>query len=219
VQLGKTWGYDQQAIWVAEGCSAEFALGTHPQAQTEKKPIGNYVPRAGYTLVDAEKGNVRLKLLTYVRYLNQRALDKTSTDSFGTTSTLDLRQDFQLNKVSVQFLGWALSPKFRWLAYVWTSNPTQGLGAQVVVGGWVSYNFNKHFTLAGGINALPGVRSTEGSFPLWLTVDNRLIGDEFFRPSFTQGLWAKGDIVDSPRILRDGGQQPERARRGRGPTR
>jgi len=124
VQLGKTWGYDQQAIWVAEGCSAEFALGTHPQAQTEKKPIGNYVPRAGYTLVDAEKGNVRLKLLTYVRYLNQRALDKTSTDSFGTTSTLDLRQDFQLNKVSVQFLGWALSPKFRWLAYVWTSNPT-----------------------------------------------------------------------------------------------
>ena len=46
-ELGRTWGYDQEAIWVAEGCSAEFALGTQAQAQPEKKPIGNYVPRAG----------------------------------------------------------------------------------------------------------------------------------------------------------------------------
>ena len=55
--------------------------------------------------MDAERGSVRLKLLTYVPYLNQRTLDKTFTDSFGTTSDVDLRQDFQLNKVSVNFLG------------------------------------------------------------------------------------------------------------------
>jgi len=40
------------------------------------------------------------------------------------------------------------------------------------------------------------VRATEGNFPFWLTADNRLIADEFFRPSYTQGIWARGKVVD-----------------------
>jgi hypothetical protein len=39
------------------------------------------------------------------------------------------------------------------------------------------------------------VRSTEGNFPFWLNVDNRMLADEFMRPSYTSGLWIKGDIV------------------------
>jgi hypothetical protein len=39
------------------------------------------------------------------------------------------------------------------------------------------------------------VRSTEGQFPYWLGVDDRLIADEFFRGSYTTGFWAKGEIV------------------------
>jgi len=50
--------------------------------------------------------------------------------------------------------------------------------------------------LGGGIGALPGVRATEGNFPFWLTVDNRLMADEFFRPSYTMGIWAKGKAAD-----------------------
>jgi hypothetical protein len=65
-----------------------------------------------------------------------------------------------------------------------------------VVAGNLQYAVNEHFTFGGGINALPGVRSTEGSFPFWLSVDNRLIADEFFRPSYTTGIWARGKIVD-----------------------
>jgi hypothetical protein len=42
---------------------------------------------------------------------------------------------------------------------------------------------------------LPGTRSVEGNFPFWLAVDTRLIADEFFRPSYTSGIWAKGEIV------------------------
>jgi hypothetical protein len=38
------------------------------------------------------------------------------------------------------------------------------------------------------------VRSTEGQFPFWLTVDNRLISDEFFRGSYTNGVWLKGEL-------------------------
>jgi len=52
-----------------------------------------------------------------------------------------------------------------------------------------------HFLLGAGVSSLPGVRSTEGNFPFWLTLDNRLIADEFFRPSYTMGFWADGMIV------------------------
>ena len=60
------------------------------------------------------------------------------------------------------------------------------------------YNINSHLTVGGGIFGLPGVRSTEyGEFPAWLPVDNRLIADEYFRPSsYTTGIWALGEVVD-----------------------
>lgn len=71
-----------------------------------------------------------------------------------------------------------------------------GPGASVVVAGNLSYNFSKHISLGAGIGALPGVRSTEGTFPYWLPNDNRLMADDFFRPSYTTGLWARGKVTD-----------------------
>src|SRR5262249_46490787 len=59
----------------------------------------------------------------------------------------------------------------------------------------LNYTFNKHFNFAGGITSLPGTRSVEGNFPFWLGVDTRLITDEFFRPSYTSGIWARGEIL------------------------
>ena len=64
----------------------------------------------------------------------------------------------------------------------------------MVGAGYLSYTFNRYVTLGGGINALPTVRSTEGQFPYWLGVDNRLIADEFFRGSYTSGFWLKGEL-------------------------
>ena len=46
-----------------------------------------------------------------------------------------------------------------------------------------------------GITSLPSVRSTEGQFPYWLGVDDRLIADEFFRGSYTTGVWLKGELL------------------------
>ena len=45
-----------------------------------------------------------------------------------------------------------------------------------------------------GITSLPRTRSTEGQFPYWLGVDDRLIADEFFRGSYTSGVWLKGEL-------------------------
>ena len=49
-------------------------------------------------------------------------------------------------------------------------------------------------TVGAGITSLPSVRSTEGQFPYWLGVDDRLIADEFFRGSYTSGVWLKGEF-------------------------
>jgi hypothetical protein len=101
------------------------------------------------------------------------------------------RQDAQLQKFFLPFSGWFLTPKFRYYLYVWSANTSQGDPAQVVGGGNISYVFNKYATFGGGITSLPSVRSTEGQFPYWLGVDDRLIADEFFRGSYTTGFWLR----------------------------
>lgn len=189
--LGATWGYDQKDIWVADGCSAAFAVG--PETATT---WGTFTPGAGFKVVKTGKGELNFSLYTYVRYLNQMGLDPTYTDAFGNTAPVQQRQDVQFQKVILYFRGWLLSPRFRYLTYVWSTNTSQGLSAQVVVAGNLTYNINEHFTVGAGINGLPGVRSTEGQFPYWLPVDNRLIADEYFRPSYTTGIWAAGAVVD-----------------------
>jgi hypothetical protein len=194
--LGKTWGYDDQGVWVSEGCSAVFIVGPETPAPTEpakKKPL-QYIPNAGFLLVEGDKGQIYMRLFTYVRYLNQKGLDPTYTDSFGDNHTVQQRQDVQLNKFFLPFSGWFLTPKFRYYLYVWSSNPSQGEPAQVVGGGNISYTFNQHVTLGGGIASLPTTRSTEGQFPYWLGMDDRLTADEFFRGSYTTGLWLKGEL-------------------------
>jgi hypothetical protein len=69
----------------------------------------------------------------------------------------------------------------------------------VVLAGNLNYSFNKRFVFGAGIYSLPGTRSVEGNFPFWLGVDTRLIADEFFRPSYTSGIQAKGDLTSKLR--------------------
>jgi len=66
----------------------------------------------------------------------------------------------------------------------------------VVLAGNLNYSFNKAISIGAGIRSLPGTRSVEGNFPFWLGVDTRLIADEFFRPSYTSGVWASGKITN-----------------------
>jgi len=190
-QLGSTWGYDQKSIWVSDGCRAAFALG-QPGGQT----FGTYTPLSGFKLANTDHGDLSLFIYGYIRYLNQLGLDPTFTDAFGITQPVQQRQDIQLNKVVIHFIGWFVTPKFRYDMYVWTQNVSLGSLGSVIVAGNFNYAINTHIIAGAGVASLPGVRSTEGNFPLWLPVDNRLISDEFFRPSYTTGLWVKGVIVD-----------------------
>ena len=165
------------------------------ESTAENKKWGKYTPNFGYKVADTDYGDLSISIYTYARYLNQRGLDDKYTDTLGNVKNVQQRQDMQLQKLQVKFLGWVMSPKFRYFLYAWTNNATQGLPAQVVLAGNLNYNVNRHFTLSAGIRSLPGTRSIEGNFPFWLGVDSRLITDEYFRGSYTTGLWATGDVT------------------------
>jgi len=176
--------------------SAEDPKPVPPPADQE--PKGGFLQNEfrGFKLAESDIGSLSLSLYTYVRYLNQTALEETHTDSFGNTDTLDLRQDIQLQKVKITIKGWFYDPAFTYNAYVWTSNPAQGQGAQVVGAGWLNYRVSDEFVLSGGIWSLPSVRTLEGSFPRFLKVDSRTIADEFFRGAYTSGIWVSGKVAD-----------------------
>ncbi len=192
--LGRTWGYDQTSVWVSDGCSAEFGTGTAAQPDTTQPKAPSYIPNVGFLLVDHDKGQIYFRLFSYGRYLNQRNLDESYVDAFGNTKTVQRRQDIQLQKFFAPFSGWFLTPKMRYYLYVWSSNPSQGDPAQVVGAGNLTWTFNRFVSVGVGITSLPTVRSTEGQFPYWLGVDDRLIADEFFRGSYTSGVWLKGEF-------------------------
>jgi hypothetical protein len=173
------------------------STATKASRQTEARaPFGTYTPNLGFKLADTEHGDLNLSIYTYVRYLNQLGLDSTYTDAFGNVKGIQRRQDIQLLKLQMKFLGWILDPKLRYFLYAWTSNANQGQGAQVVLAGNLQYTFAKYLTLGGGIRSLPGTRSVEGNFPFWPNVDSRMIADEFMRPSYTSGIWATGQIAE-----------------------
>jgi len=180
----------------AEGTGAGL---DNPSAVKAPQKWGSYTDFLGFKVANTDKGDMNVAIYTYVRYLNQKGLDPTYTDAFGNVKDVQQRQEAQILKVQIKFLGWLFDPRFRYFLYAWSSNATQGQGAQVVLAGNLSYAFNDRFVLAGGITSLPGVRTTEGNFPFWLSVDNRLMADEFFRPSYTSGFWIKGDLTPTLR--------------------
>jgi hypothetical protein len=192
--LGKTWGYDQTSVWVSDGCSAVFATGPAVAPETTRPKPLSHVPNVGFLLFDGEKGQVYFRLFSYARYLNQRNLDDSYVDAAGNPHAVVRRQDIQLQKFFAPFSGWFLTPKMRYYLYVWSSNSSQGDPAQVVGAGNLTWSFNRHVSVGAGITSLPAVRSTEGQFPYWLGVDDRLIADEFFRGSYTSGVWLKGEF-------------------------
>jgi hypothetical protein len=150
----------------------------------------------GFKVADTPRGDLNVSAWAYVRYLNQKGLDGSYTDSFGRSFDIDDRHDVQLNKVNIYFKGWVFDPRLNYLFYVWTANTSQGDPAQVVVAGSMGYSFSESLSVYAGIGALPGTRSLRGTFPYWNKTDNRPIADEFFRPSYTTGIWAQGNLAD-----------------------
>ena len=76
-------------------------------AQEEPDKWGAYSPNLGFKVANTDR-NMSISIYSYARYLNQLGLDSTYTDAFGNVKNVQQRQDFQLNKVQIKFLGWVL---------------------------------------------------------------------------------------------------------------
>jgi hypothetical protein len=173
-------------------------IQTIPAEQASAKPPakwGGFEPGKGIILMRSDVGEVDMGLVSYLRYLNQHAMDKTYISAFGQPFDVTPREDFQLAKVQITFRGWLFDRRFGYNAYVWTSQASQGLGAQVVVAGNINWTFSDALRVYFGVHSLPSTRSTNRTFPYWLRNDNRPIADEYFRGSYTQGIWVEGKLA------------------------
>lgn len=177
----------------AEGQAGPVA-SPEPSSEETDEPFGLFTPGRGFTVARTDWGELQFSVYSYLRYLNQQGLDATYVDHFGEVSSIDIRDDFEINKLFLFTQGWFLDPKFRYTFYVWASGPAIGTSNGILAAGSLTYSFNDAFTLGGGVLGLPSTRSMDGQFPLWDRVDARLIADEFMRGGFTQGIWANGEL-------------------------
>jgi hypothetical protein len=133
---------------------------------------------------------LKFNINTQLRYLNTKNSDGTFTDHLGVVREVHKRNDITVNRAMFILGGYMFSKKLQYSMTIWTSAGA----ASIVVAGNIGWRFNKALTVTGGYNGVPGSRSLVATFPFFQTID-RSMADNFFRPGFTQGIWANGEPV------------------------
>jgi hypothetical protein len=158
-------------------------------AARARQTWGSIDPGKGFLVAKTKFGSLSVSAYLLTRYINQLPASQSFTDHLGRTEKIDTRNDIQLHRILLSFLGFIYAPKLNYVVTVWTVNSTQ----QVAIVGALTYTFHKAFGLSAGIVGNAGTRSMNGSHPYWLAPD-RVMADEFFRPGFTSGIWATGEL-------------------------
>jgi hypothetical protein len=133
---------------------------------------------------------LKFNVNTQIRYLNTQNSKETFTDHLGVVREVHSRNDITVNRSMFILAGYMFSKKLQYSLTVWTSAGA----ASIVVAGNIGWRFNKALTVTGGYTGVPGSRSLVGTFPFFQPID-RSMADNFFRPGFTQGVWANGEPV------------------------
>ena len=125
---------------------------------------------------------------TQVRYLNTLDSQSTFTDHLDVVHDVHVRNDITINRSMFIFGGYIFDNRALYSVTVWTSAGA----ASIVVAGNIGWRFSKALTITGGYTGVPGSRSLVNTFPFF-TASDRSMADNFFRPGFTQGVWASGE--------------------------
>jgi hypothetical protein len=133
---------------------------------------------------------LRFNVNTQIRYLNTLSANETFTDHLGVVREVHRRNDITVNRAMFILGGYVFDKRLRYSMTVWTSAGS----ASIVVAGNIGWQFNKKLTITGGYTGVPGSRSLVNTFPFFASTD-RTMADNFFRPAFTQGIWANGEIL------------------------
>jgi len=132
---------------------------------------------------------LRLNGVTQFRYLNTLNSDDTYTDHLGVEREVQKRNDVTVNRTMFLLNGYIFNKKLQYSFLVWTAAGA----ASIIIAGSIGWQFNKHLTLTAGYLGIPGSRSLTNTFPYFASTD-RTMADNFFRPGFTQGIMAAGEI-------------------------
>src|SRR5207248_1029054 len=175
---------------VTESASTSGQPESVPAAQTKE---GRY--RDGIVIAESSEDAKMPFLLkfqdnTQIRYLNTLDSRTSFTDHLGVTHDVHQRQDITVNRAMFIFNGYIFDPRAVYSFTVWTSAGA----ASLVIAGNIGWRFSKALTLTGGYTGVPGSRSLVNTFPFFTATD-RSMADNFFRPGFTQGIWANGEPV------------------------
>ena len=106
----------------------------------------------------------------------------------GTRSSYTQRHHGQWRNVILG--GYVFDERARYSFTVWTSAGA----ASIIVAGNIGWQFSKALAITGGYTGVPGSRSMVATFPFYAAID-RSMADNFFRPGFTQGVWANGEVA------------------------
>ena len=132
---------------------------------------------------------LKFNINTQLRYLNTQDSETTFTDHLGVERTVHTRNDITVNRAMFILGGYVFDQRLRYSFTVWTSAGA----ASIVVASNVGWVFNKGLMVMAGYTGVPGSRSLVNTFPFFTGTD-RSMADNFFRPGFTQGAWATGDL-------------------------
>ena len=122
--LGKTWGYDDQGVWVSDGCSGRVpdrrgrgcgvprpAVPVRRRRTERIETWGEFDPGNGFLVGRSSAGELSISAYALVRYLNQMPGDETFTDHLGNERAVDGRNDIFPHRVIVWFKGWVGRPQ------------------------------------------------------------------------------------------------------------
>ncbi len=168
--------------------SAQQASGAAPQTINDRYRDGIVIWE---TPADAKVPFLlKFNINTQLRYLNTQDSDESYTDHLGVSREVHARNDITVNRAMFILGGYIFDKRARYSFTVWTSAGA----ASIVVASNIGWTFNKALTITGGYTGVPGSRSLVNTFPFFTATD-RSMADNFFRPGFTQGVWANGEPV------------------------
>lgn len=181
-------------------CLALTCLAATPSAQTPDPPTAPTPPadrdryRDGMVIWETPADArvpflLKFNINTQLRYLNTQSSEETFTDHLGVGRDVHTRNDITVNRAMFILGGYVFDPRARYSFTVWTSAGA----ASIVVASNIGWQFNKALTITGGYTGVPGSRSLVNTFPFFTSTD-RSMADNFFRPGFTQGAWASGEV-------------------------
>jgi hypothetical protein len=191
-QLASADADNTQTATADRGAGPSQPSGAASTPEEPERPSWGVIDATGSGVVvfRNERSELAIGAYALVRYINQLPAEQEFTDHLGNVHDIDTRNDIQFHRAMVHLRGWLLSPKARYQITVWTVMSTD----QTTLYGFVGYQFHRRFNVYAGINTLGGTRSVMGSHPFWLAND-RVMADEFFRPSFSGGAWVNGELV------------------------